>query len=56
MQSRIASREEWLAARLKVLEQEKDLTRRSDALAHQPDGRKGTGCVWWRRHDEYDNG
>jgi len=32
---RIASREEWLAARLALLEQEKELTRRSDELARQ---------------------
>jgi predicted dithiol-disulfide oxidoreductase (DUF899 family) len=31
----IASREEWLAARLPLLEQEKELTRRSDELARQ---------------------
>jgi predicted dithiol-disulfide oxidoreductase (DUF899 family) len=30
-----ASREEWLAARLELLEAEKELTRRSDALAQQ---------------------
>nr|WP_043349125.1 thioredoxin family protein [Cupriavidus basilensis] len=30
-----ATREEWLAARLALLEAEKDLTRRSDALARQ---------------------
>jgi predicted dithiol-disulfide oxidoreductase (DUF899 family) len=32
---RIASRAEWLAARLSLLEQEKELTRRSDELARQ---------------------
>src|SRR4051812_16380561 len=31
----IASREQWLAARLKLLEAEKELTRRNDALALQ---------------------
>src|ERR1700683_385556 len=31
----IASREEWLAARITLLEQEKELTRRSDELARQ---------------------
>ena len=31
----IASREEWLAARLALLEQEKELTKRSDELARQ---------------------
>lgn len=35
MQHQIASREEWLAARLNLLEQEKELTRRSDELARQ---------------------
>jgi predicted dithiol-disulfide oxidoreductase (DUF899 family) len=30
-----ASREQWLAARLELLEAEKELTRRSDAVAHQ---------------------
>lgn len=28
----VVSREEWLAARLRLLEQEKELTRRRDAL------------------------
>jgi predicted dithiol-disulfide oxidoreductase (DUF899 family) len=32
---RIGTREEWLAARLKLLEAEKDLTRRSDELARR---------------------
>jgi predicted dithiol-disulfide oxidoreductase (DUF899 family) len=32
---RIGTREEWLAARLGLLEQEKELTRRSDVLAQQ---------------------
>ncbi|MFW0754964.1 hypothetical protein ACN1C3_09435 [Pseudomonas sp. H11T01] len=36
------TREEWLAARLELLEAEKALTRRNE-----------TG-PWWRRHDEYD--
>src|SRR5471030_2427607 len=31
----IASREEWLAARLKLLKEEKELTRRSDELARR---------------------
>ncbi|HYZ33507.1 MAG TPA: DUF899 family protein, partial [Crenalkalicoccus sp.] len=31
----IGTREEWLAARLKLLEAEKELTRRSDELARQ---------------------
>jgi predicted dithiol-disulfide oxidoreductase (DUF899 family) len=30
---RVGTREEWLAARIALLEQEKELTRRSDALA-----------------------
>src|SRR6516162_8859615 len=33
MQHQIVSREEWLAARLKLLKEEKELTRRSDELA-----------------------
>lgn len=35
MHKQIASRDEWLAARLALLEQEKELTRRSDELARQ---------------------
>ena len=35
MQHRIASREEWLAARLGLLKEEKELTRRSDELARR---------------------
>src|SRR5271156_5361111 len=35
MQNRLASREEWLAARLDLLKAEKELTRQSDALARQ---------------------
>src|SRR5438105_4817105 len=35
MQHQIASREEWLTARLGLLEAEKELTRRSDELARQ---------------------
>jgi predicted dithiol-disulfide oxidoreductase (DUF899 family) len=35
---RVGTREEWRAARLALLEREKELTRRSD---------------WPRRHDEY---
>ncbi|HLI21979.1 MAG TPA: DUF899 family protein [Stellaceae bacterium] len=34
-QHNIGSREEWLAARLELLAAEKELTRRSDALARQ---------------------
>jgi predicted dithiol-disulfide oxidoreductase (DUF899 family) len=33
--TRVGTREEWLAARTKLLEQEKELTRRSDELARQ---------------------
>jgi predicted dithiol-disulfide oxidoreductase (DUF899 family) len=33
--SRIGTREEWLAARIELLEREKELTRRSDELARQ---------------------
>lgn len=53
---RTGTREEWLAARLKLLEAEKDLTRRSDELARRldraPRGRNDTD-FWWRRNDEY---
>ncbi len=35
MQHQIVSREEWLAARLKLLKDEKELTRRSDELARR---------------------
>jgi predicted dithiol-disulfide oxidoreductase (DUF899 family) len=35
MQHKVVSREEWLGARLKLLEEEKDLTRRSDKLAQR---------------------
>ena len=35
MQHQIVSREEWLAARLGLLEEEKELTRRSDELARR---------------------
>ena len=34
---RVVSRDEWLAARLDLLETEKELTRRSDELARQGD-------------------
>jgi predicted dithiol-disulfide oxidoreductase (DUF899 family) len=34
-QHRVGTREEWLAARLELLEREKELTRRSDELAQQ---------------------
>ena len=35
MHNRIVSREEWLKARLGLLEAEKELTRRSDELARR---------------------
>src|SRR5476649_2089815 len=35
MQHQVVSRDEWLAARLGLLKDEKELTRRSDALAQQ---------------------
>jgi predicted dithiol-disulfide oxidoreductase (DUF899 family) len=38
MEHRIVSREEWLAARLGLLKEEKELTRRSDELARQRQG------------------
>jgi hypothetical protein len=34
----VGTREEWLAARLELLEREKELTRRSDELARQRQG------------------
>ena len=33
---RTGTRQEWLSARLELLEAEKELTRRSDELARQP--------------------
>ena len=39
-----ATREEWLAARLALLEQEKELTRRSDELARQKKKREAIGA------------
>ena len=44
----VATREEWLAARLELLEAEKDLTRRSDALA-----RRRQELPWVRLDKEY---
>ena len=35
MQHQIASRDEWLAARIRLLDEEKELTRRSDAVAQR---------------------
>jgi len=58
------TREEWLAARLQLLEVEKELTRRSDEVAQRrqelpwvraPKGRNETETgASWRRHDDYD--
>ena len=48
MQHKIVSREEWLAARLKLLKEEKELTRRSDELA-----RKRQELPWVRIDKEY---
>jgi len=36
--NKVASRKEWLAARLRLLKAEKDLTRRSDELARRRQG------------------
>ena len=35
MQHKVVSRDEWLKARINLLNEEKDLTRRSDALARR---------------------
>jgi predicted dithiol-disulfide oxidoreductase (DUF899 family) len=43
------SREEWLAARIELLEREKELTRRSDELARQR-----RDLPWVRIEEEYD--
>jgi len=48
MQHQIASREEWLAARLALLKEEKELTRRSDELA-----RRRQELPWARIDKEY---
>jgi predicted dithiol-disulfide oxidoreductase (DUF899 family) len=45
----VGSREEWLAARLKLLEEEKELTRRSDELA-----RKRQELPWVRVDKQYE--
>ena len=45
---RIATRKEWLAERLQLLEAEKDLTRRSDELAE-----RRQGLPWVRVDKEY---
>ena len=39
------TREQWLAARLELLEAEKELTRRSDELARRRQGRNGNEAV-----------
>src|SRR5438034_9090335 len=48
MQHQIVSREEWLAARLGLLKEEKELTRRSDELA-----RRRQELPWVRIDKEY---
>src|SRR5207245_5969151 len=48
MQHRTASREEWLAARLALLKEEKELTRRSDEVA-----RRRQELPWVRIDKEY---
>jgi len=48
MQNQVVSRDEWLAARLELLEAEKELTRRSDALARQRQA-----LPWVRINKEY---
>lgn len=48
MQHKVASREEWLAARLDLLKEEKELTRRSDELA-----RKRQQLPWVRVDKHY---
>src|SRR5688572_21186526 len=48
MQHQIVSREEWLAARLGLLKEEKELTRRSDELA-----RRRKELPWVRVDKEY---
>src|SRR5271165_370958 len=48
VQHQIVSREEWLAARLGLLEEEKELTRRSDELA-----RRRQELPWVRIDKEY---
>jgi predicted dithiol-disulfide oxidoreductase (DUF899 family) len=46
---RTGSREEWLAARIELLDREKELTRRSDELARQR-----RDLPWVRIEEEYD--
>src|SRR5262245_16787612 len=48
MQHRTGSREEWLAARVALLKEEKELTRRSDELA-----RRRQELPWVRVDKEY---
>lgn len=45
---RVGTREEWLAARLELLEMEKELTRRNDELARQR-----RGLPWVRVDEDY---
>ncbi|MEK1933135.1 MAG: DUF899 family protein, partial [Pararhizobium sp.] len=48
MQHQVVSRDEWLEARVALLKEEKDLTRRSDALA-----RRRQELPWVRIDKEY---
>src|SRR5437899_10524016 len=48
MQHQVVSREQWLAARLALLKEEKELTRRSDELA-----RRRQELPWVRIDKEY---
>lgn len=48
MKPNVATREEWLAARLELLEEEKDVTRRSDEL-----GRRRHALPWVPVEKEY---
>src|SRR5437762_12875011 len=48
MQHQIVSREQWLAARLRLLKEEKELTRRSDELAQ-----RRQELTWARIDKEY---
>jgi predicted dithiol-disulfide oxidoreductase (DUF899 family) len=58
--AKIASCEEWLAARTALLAKEKEFTRQRDEVDLTPKGRNETGphhnlMGWVRRLDEYDN-
>ena len=48
MQHQVVSRDEWLATRLRLLKEEKELTRRSDELA-----RRRQELPWVRVDKEY---